>query len=969
MKATSGALRRLPVRRTGANVVPQTAKVLTQETACPLSEKPMTYPPFQEREDIPEVLITDTFITLFGYDELVKNSVAEVNVAAPQGLHSVNDPRLGVTEETKVCATCHYGRNECPGHLGYIKLSTPVYHPYFIRTIIRVFNCICTCCSCLYIPIEKLREDGILEFTGINRLKAIEKASTGLRCRTHADEQTACNQRPEFLIKESKEQEKIFYVLKKQRARGQPKTEGKGNKREMSIAEAEKILRAITPETAQALMFENGVRPESMILRAFPVIPPNSRPVIYKDGTIWYDDLTKMYMDIINHNLAVQSTTSETERKEKINSLNFAIKHFIDNTDGKYSHAGRKDMQSIHQRIIGKTGVIKKSLMGKRVNFSARTPISPDPTLKFGQIRIPRIWASTLTVQVTIRSYNLKHFQDIIDEALKIGAPVPISYLVPGYGKKKGQKVKADDNLFRKVRLRDGDVIHRWLQDGDFVIANRNPTLHKQGFMGFEVVLGDPLTVGLHLSYTTPMNADFDGDEINIHALQTAASRVELEMTMNVRNCIMNAQSNKPAVGVVYDGVVAAYLLTRKETVNHTVRDDEGKKKVITTQEDVLVDDILRYDCWMLLTSASQLVSLPERLKKHSVRINTGRALFSALLPEDFYYNRGKVLIIDGVLIEGTITKAHIGTAPGSIVQVLFRDYGEERTTEFLTDASFVLARWLTERGYTIGLGDCYPQDTEYREKINADIAKVKAQVESLGTKLDDPIEEERRERKIQGYVDVAKNIGMRIGNESLTEQNNLRIAVASGAKGTDYNIGLITGIVGQQAVRGGRIPYSLSNGTRCLPYFKEGELDPEARGFCVNSFFTGLTPAELWFHQAATRETVMESSVKTPVSGTIQDVIAKAFESFVVANDGSVRDASNNIIQYVYANEGFAAEEVERIKVGAEEYTSFINLERIVGKINSKYGYYPGAQGGEVSMEEEKEILEVITEEEGGEE
>ncbi|QIN54377.1 DNA-directed RNA polymerase RPB1 [Cedratvirus kamchatka] len=968
MKVTSGALRRLPVRRSGANVVTQTAKVLTPEACPPPSEKPMVYPPFQGREDIPEVMITDTLITLFGYDELVKNSVAEVNIAAPQGLHSVNDPRLGVNDETKVCATCHFGRNECPGHLGYIKLSTPVYHPYFIRIIIRVFNCICTCCSCLYIPIEELRERGILEFTGINRLKAIEKASTGLRCRTHGDEQTACNQRPEFLIKESKEKERILYTIKKKKARGQAK-EGKGAVREISITEADKILRAITPETAQALMFENGVRPENMILRAFPVIPPNSRPVIYKDSTIWYDDLTKMYMDIINHNLALQSTNSETERKKQIHSLNFSIKHFIDNTDGKYSHTGRKDMQSIHQRIIGKKGVLKGFLMGKRVNYSARTPISPDPTLKFGQLRIPRIWASTLTVKVTIRSYNLKHFQDIIDKSLQYGLPVPISYLEPGYGKKKGQKVKADENLFRKVRLYDGDVIHRWLQNGDFVIGNRNPTLHKQGFMGFEVVLGDPLTVGLHLSYTTPMNADFDGDEINIHDLQTAASRVELQMTMNVRNCIMNAQSNKPAVGIVYDGLVAAYLLTRREKVEKTIRDDDGNKKVIITEEDVLVDDAVRYDCWMLMTSTSQLNTLPERLRKHNLPINTGRALFSALLPEDFYYNRGKVLIIDGILIEGTITKPHIGAAPGSIIQVLFRDYGEQRTTEFLTDAPFILDRWITERGYTIGLGDCYPRDTQYREKINADIAKVKAQVESLGTKLDDPIEEERRERQIQGHVDVAKNIGMRIGNESLSEDNNLRIAVASGAKGTDYNIGLITGIVGQQAVRGGRIPYSLSNGTRCLPYFKEGELDPEARGFCVNSFFTGLSPAELWFHQAATRETVMESSVKTPVSGTIQDVISKAFESFVVANEGSVRDANNNIIQYVYANDGFAAEEVERIKVKEEEYTSFINLDRIVGKINSKYGYYPGAQGTEISMEEEKEIFEVINDEEGGEE
>lgn len=968
MKMTSG-IRRLPVRRGGANPNSLIGGVVTTVLSgegCPrignnpsndeltltrdIDEELPSYSTFT-MEDLPEVVITDTLITLFGPGELMKNSVVEVSESTPVGPRGINDPRLGCMEDNKLCATCHFGREQCPGHLGYIRLAVPIYHPYFVRTIIRVLNSVCICCSCLYIPIEDLRERGILTFTGINRLKAIEKESTGLRCRTH---ESGCKPRPEFLIKESKEKERIMYAMKKGKVK-----EGT----ELPIGEVEKILKAISPETAEALMFENGVRPEYMILTAFPVIPPNSRPAIYKDGTIWYDDLTRMYMDIVNHNLAIKAETNESARKERIKQLNFSIKHFVDNTDGKYSHNGRKDMQSIHQRIVGKKGVLRGFLMGKRVNYSARTPISPDPSLRFGQIRIPRVWAYLLTVPVYVWAYNRDFYQKQIDIALQNNLPIPISWYTPkgpNAGKLRGKRIKVTPRVFTSKRLEEGDLIERWLRDGDYVVGNRNPTLHKQGFMGFEVVLGEPLTVGLHLSYTTPMNADFDGDEINIHAFQTLPGAAELESVMGVRDCIMNAQSNKPAVGIVYDGLVAAYLLTRKE-----IAYEDG----VPVERDVVVPQDLRYDCYLLMTQQSQLASLPDRLKKHHLRIDTGRALFSALLPEDFYYNRGGVLIIEGVLVQGTITKPHIGPAPGSIIQVLYRDYDKYRTTEFLSDASFVLARWVTERGYTVGLGDCYPSDPNYRNKVNEDIAKVKAQVESLGTKLDDPIEEERRERQIVGYVNVAKNLGMRIGNESLTPDNNFKIAVASGAKGTDYNIGQITGILGQQVVRGGRIPFTLTNSTRCLPYFKEGELDPEARGFCVNSFFTGLSPSELFFHQAATRETVMESSVKTPVSGTIQDVIAKAFESFVVARDGSVRDAENNIIQYIYGNEGFAAEEVERIKAGKDDYTSFINLERIVGRINSKYGYWPGASDTMVEMEEDKEILEIIEEEVVGDE
>jgi DNA-directed RNA polymerase II subunit RPB1 len=237
--------------------------------------------------------------------------------------------------------------------------------------------------------------------------------------------------------------------------------------------------------------------------------------------------------------------------------------------------------------------------------------------------------------------------------------------------------------------------------------------------------------------------------------------------------------------------------------------------------------------------------------------------------------------------------------------------------------------------------------------------------VESLGGKLDDPIEEARRERQIVGHVDVARSVGQRIGNFSLSQENNFRIASFSGAKGNEGNIGQITGLVGQQVLKGGLMPLSLTNNTRCLPYFKEGELDPEARGFCVNSFFTGLTPAELFFHQAATRESVMESSVKPPVSGTIQAVIAKAFESFTVDYTGGVRDASGNIIQYIYGNDGFAAEELERVKQASGEYASFIDLSRQVGKINAKYGYH-NVQVDEtpIQIEREIEIGEIINEE-----
>lgn len=456
----------------------------------------------QEKEaELPELIITDTLITLFGPEELKRVAVVQVDKPEASGVNSVNDPRMGPTDENTLCATCHKDVHECPGHLGYIRLNVPIYHPFFLRTILRVLNSVCTCCSCPYLTRKELQERDVLEYTGVERLKLIEDLSKNIQCRRPEQEGVSkCNMKPIFIPSKSKEMGKVMYTYDKK---------NKTQLHEMSIDHVEKILRGISDEDAQTLMFENEVRPEFMIMRNFPVIPPNTRPIIYRDGVTWPDDLTNMYIDILKHNKAIPLQTLEAEREKKIRAMVFAIQHFIDNTDGKYSQGGRKDMLSIKQRIGSKKGVIRGFIMGKRVNYSGRTPISPDPSLRFGQIRIPAVWAYLLTVPVVIRSYNIKAFQDIIDISLSKGLPIPISYYTPGSGKLKGRKLQVTSELFKAQRLRDGDKIDRWLQDGDYIVGNRNPTLHKQGFMGFEVVLGAPLTIGLHISYTTPMNADF----------------------------------------------------------------------------------------------------------------------------------------------------------------------------------------------------------------------------------------------------------------------------------------------------------------------------------------------------------------------------------------------------------------------------------------------------------------------------
>lgn len=905
----------------------------------------------EEEDRLPTLIIMNNLLTVYSEEEVKQMAVVKVTNDEMSGYGSVNDPRMGVTENDKVCSYCYKDRLSCPGHFGYIELASPIYHPLFMRLIIKVLNCVCNSCGGLLLSPEEIRDRGILRYTGEQRLKELEIASKGVLCRRRHEGQDLrkCTPNPIYLPARIKDTKKIMFKYADQ----------KGAKKEeyvKPIEQVEQILKSISPEEAELMGFSNDSHPSRFIMRVIPVIPPCDRPPVIQEGVIWPDHLTSFYMDIIRHNTLLQQATNEKKRDELLRSMIYVIEHYIDNTDGKYSQGNKKEFLSIKQRIQGKEALIRGALMGKRVNYSGRTVLSPDPSLKFGQIRIPEIMAKYLTVPVTIFSLNQQAMMALLDPKDEQGRDLPskITHITPGHGKLKGRRIKVDGKIRKEYQLFPGDRVDRWLQNGDYIIFDRQPTLHKQSMMGYEVVLGKPLTIGMHLSYTTPHNADFDGDEGNLHIVQTIEAMTEVREIMNVKNCIMNAQNNKPSMGIVYDALSAAYRLT---------------------QPDVVVDIDLYNDCLLLITNRESLPTLDQRLQEFGVPKFSGRSLFSSVLPEDFYYRKGDVIIINGILINGVIKKDHIGVAHGSIIQALWKDYGRDRTVDFLTDAPFILNRWTTENPLTVGLQDCYPEDESYRELLREEITKAKLAVEATGVnRLNDPIEEQRREREIIGYVNVAKSVGSRIATRGLSPNNNLGAMAFSGAKGAEFNIAQITGLLGQQFVQNQRMPLSISQGQRCLAYYEKGDIDPAARGFCVNSFLTGLDPAELFFHQAGGRQGLMDTAVQTSETGSIHHRIIKALEDVKVANDGSVRNTVGTIFQFVYGEDGFDGAELEKIKTKSGETTTFINLARTIGRLNSKYGYYPTeAEPGEkfsVDTEEieiEHEFIHVEEDFEGG--
>jgi len=706
---------------------------------------------------------------------------------------------------------------------------------------------------------------------------------------------------------------------------------------ELPIKCVASILDNISDEDSYLMGFGIGDHPRRFIMSYLLVPPPCIRAPVYQDGSAYPDHLTTIYKDIVQKVSNLRLEKDPRKRRDIYDGLVFILKHLINNTDGKLSQGQQGALTTLYKRLVGKTGVIRGFLQGKRVNFSARSVITPNPYMRINQIGIPRVWAPFLTKPVTATSVNKAELQSL----LRSGKVIRIT---AGSGDKKGHQMRVNDNMRKNYIVNVGDKVERWLQNGDYVLFNRAPTLHKYGIMGHEVVLQDALTAQLHPSVTPPYNADFDGDEMNIHVPQTAAAELEIKTIMNVNSCIMNSQTNSPIIGLIMDNIVAANMLSRPDTF---------------INPDTFNDAILR------ITAKDSLATLDRRLDLFRMRPQQdyagnlhipGKVLFSALLPEDFSYTKGSVVVINGIMIQGILTKSHVGKSSNSIIQALWKNYGMARTAQFLDDAGAVLTRFMIDVGFSVGLGDCFPKDPNTRKMVEDEITKTKMQVAALGEKPIDPIEQQRHEDRIVGIVNVSKTLGQKLSKQNLAPDNAFQIMIGAGAKGGYFNMAQIMASLTQVFVRGKRPAMGFDGGKRCLPYFSPGEKTLESRGFCSSSFLTGLGPAEMFFHLMAGRVGLLETAVSTAGIGAIHREMVKTLEDLKVLMDGSVRNSANKIVQFVYGDDGLEGAELINVKSPSgnvdQRYPFFVDLEQEIFRINAKHGYYQNPAGEDYKIQ-----------------
>jgi DNA-directed RNA polymerase II subunit RPB1 len=676
------------------------------------------------------------------------------------------------------------------------------------------------------------------------------------------------------------------------------------------------ILKRISDEDMQTMGFDPMyARPEWMILTYIPVPPPAVRPSIHHNGSQrGEDDLTHKLADIVKFNAAVarqmQGGNAPHMTEDLTQLLQFHIATMVDNEAPGVPRAEQKSgraLKGIRARLRGKEGRIRGNLMGKRVDFSARTVITGDPTISIDQLGVPRSIALNLTFPEVVTPFNIQRMMELINNGPLVHPGA--KYVIREDG------VRIDLRYVQKpsdITLEYGYRVERHIQDGDVVLFNRQPSLHKMSMMGHRIKVMPYSTFRLNLSVTTPYNADFDGDEMNMHVPQSLQTKAELLQIMMVPKNIVSPQANRPVIGIVQDTLLGASLFTRRDTF---------------LEKDLLMNVLMHN------TEFDGRIPTPAILKPKPLW--TGKQVFSTFVPlvnltrtsnghdekkekdQDISFADTYVIIDQGELICGITDKKTLGNSAGGIIHVIVNEYGHEEAKAFIDSCQRIVNAWLLQHGFSIGIGDTIA-DVKTMQHITETLQTAEAKVKELvrsrqeGKLSLEPGRTLREtfENKVNQELNKAREDAGGKAQDSLKERNNIKAMVLAGSKGSYLNISQIIACVGQQNVEGKRIPYGFRN--RTLPHFTQDDDGPESRGFVANSYLKGLTPQEYYFHTMGGREGLIDTAVKTAETGYIQRRLIKAMEDIMVKYDGTVRDAEGNILQFLYGEDGMDAHKLE---------------------------------------------------------
>ena len=854
--------------------------------------------------------------------EIRKYSVAEITAPETYDEDGMSvqgglmDNRLGTLEPGQKCASCGNTAPKCPGHFGHIELAEPVIHIAFVDEVHKLLISTCRACGRLLLSEEDIAEyRKRLDERASSSPMLIEIISREILLKVKKAKQCYFCGKGQYEIEFTKPT--VFHEI----------TESGGATRLLPVAIRERLER-ITADDLKLLGYDpSSARPEWLILQVLPVPPVAVRPSItLESGIRSEDDLTHKIVDILRVNQRVreskESGTPPLIVQDLVDLLQYHVTTYFDNEVSgipQAHHRSGRPLKTISQRLKGKEGRFRGSLSGKRGDFSSRTVISPDPSLDISEVGIPFEVARKLTIPEKASPWNIEFLKKLI-----LNGPFKhpgANYII----RPDGIKIRLDyvtDLQMHADSLAPGFIVERHLTDGDIVIFNRQPSLHRMSVMAHYVRVLPYRTFRLHPAVCPPYNSDFDGDEMNLHVPQSEEARSEALTLMRVQDQILSPRYGGPIIGGIRDFLTAAYLLT--------------KDGVYLTSEE--------FTNLAMAGGFPPEKELPKPEKTDPQPLYSGRQLFSLFLPGDFNYvlvskweksSRGAgkdVVIKNGILLSGVIDRAAIGAEESdSILHRIAKDYSTDEARKFLNSILRLLKAFITRSGFSYGF-DELELPNEVRSKISETLDESYSKVKDLNSQYKNGTLPETRglspEDALEFYVanelSRARERAGRIADKSFSQQNAGIIMARTGARGSTLNLGQMTAALGQQSVRGKRIEKGYLS--RALPHFSQNDPSPDARGFVRSNYRDGLNPIEFFFHAMGGREGLVDTAVRTQQSGYMQRRLVNALEHLKVEYDLTVRDPNGNVIQFKYGEDG--------IDPAKSDHGRAVNLERLIDTI-----------------------------------
>uniref|UniRef100_A0A8D0GJX2 DNA-directed RNA polymerase subunit n=1 Tax=Sphenodon punctatus TaxID=8508 RepID=A0A8D0GJX2_SPHPU len=613
----------------------------------------------------------------------------------------------------------------------------------------------------------------------------------------------------------------------------------------------------------------------------------------------------------------------------------------------------------IRQILEKKEGLFRKHMMGKRVDYAARSVICPDMYIGTNEIGIPMVFATKLTYPQPVTPWNVQELRQAVMNGPNEhpGASMVINedgfYTVLSATNQTQREAIAKQLLTPSTGSNKAGmkIVCRHVKNGDVLLLNRQPTLHRPSIQAHRArILPNEKVLRLHYANCKAYNADFDGDEMNAHFPQNELGRAEASVLACTNKQYLVPKDGKPLAGLIQDHMVSGASMTIRgcfftreqymELVYRGLTDKKGRVKILPAAM------MKPQQLW----TGKQVVStlLLNIIPEGHIPLNlSGKANINGRAWEKGPPSRihgtdlgfmceSQVVIREGELLCGVLDKAHYGSSAYGLVHCCYEIYGGETSGKVLTCLARLFTAYLQlYRGFTLGVEDILVKRRADQRRLQIieestqcgtravraafNLPETASCEEVQGKWQDAHLHKDQRDfnmvdlkfkEEVNHYSNEINKACMPFGLHRSFPENNLQLMVQSGAKGSTVNTMQISCLLGQIELEGRRPPLMASG--KSLPCFQPYDFSPKSGGFVTGRFLTGIKPVEFFFHCMAGREGLVDTAVKTSRSGYLQRCIIKHLEGLVVQYDLTVRDSDSSVVQFLYGEDGLDVPKIQ---------------------------------------------------------